>query len=65
MVVSHCDCAQKEGKLCIYVNYKWLNFLRKKDPYPLPFIDEVLDSIIGKELYSFLDGFNGYNQVKI
>jgi len=56
---------KKNGKLCIYVNYKWLNSLTKKDPYPLPFIDEVLDSIIGKELYSFLDWFNGYNQVKI
>jgi hypothetical protein len=42
-----------------------LNTLAKKDPYPLPFIDEVLDSIAGKELYSFLDEFSGYNHGKI
>ncbi len=42
-----------------------MNSLTKKDPYPLPFIDEVLDLVASKELYSFLDGFSGYNQVKI
>lgn len=36
------------GKLRICVDYKWLNSFTKKDPYPLPFIDEVLDSITGK-----------------
>jgi hypothetical protein len=44
---------KKNGKLHICVDYKWLNSLKKKDPYPLPFIDEVLDSITRKELYSF------------
>jgi hypothetical protein len=47
------------------VDYKRLNILTKKNPYPLPFIDEVLDLVAGKELYSFLNGFSGYNQVKI
>ncbi len=47
------------------MDYTRLNSLTKKDPYPFPFIDEVLDSVVGKELYSFLDGFNNYNQVKI
>jgi hypothetical protein len=42
-----------------------LNFLTKQNPYPLAFIDEVLNSIVSKELYSFLNGFSGYNQVKI
>jgi hypothetical protein len=55
---------KKNGKLRICVDYKWLNSLTKKDPYPLPFIDEVLNSITIKELYSFLDGFNGYNQLR-
>ncbi len=56
---------KKNGKLHICVDCKWLNTLAKKDPYPLPFIDEVLDSIAGKELYSFLDEFSGYNHGKI
>jgi hypothetical protein len=29
----------------------------KKDPYPLPFIDEVLDAIVGHDINSFLNGF--------
>jgi hypothetical protein len=47
------------------MDYTRLNSLTKKDPYPFPFIDEVLDLVAGEELYSFLDGFNSYNQVKI
>jgi hypothetical protein len=42
-----------------------LNVLTKKDPFLLPLIDEVLDNVISKDLYSFLDGFSGYNQIKI
>jgi len=56
---------QKNGKLHICMDYMWLNSLTKKDPYHFPFIDEVLNSVTHKELYSFLDGFSGYNQVKI
>jgi len=31
----------------------------------LPFIDQVLDGLVGKKLFSFLDGFSGYNQIQI
>ena len=30
-----------------------------------PFIDEVLEQVVGKEAYSFTDGFSGYHQVRI
>jgi hypothetical protein len=56
---------KKNGKLHICVDYMQLNSLTKKDQYLFPFIDEVLDSVTSKELYSFLDGFSSYNQVKI
>jgi hypothetical protein len=56
---------KKNGKSHICMDYKRFNTLTKKDPYLFPFIDEVLDLVMGKELYSFLDGFNGYNQIKI
>jgi len=36
-----------------------------KDYFPLPFIDQVLDTLDGKKYFSFLDGFNGYNQMQI
>ena len=35
------------------------------DPFPTPFIDEVLENVGGQEAYSFTDGFSGYHQIKI
>jgi putative transposase len=35
------------------------------DPFPAPFIDEVLDNVGGQEAYSFNDRFSGYHQIKI
>ena len=37
----------------------------QKDPFPLPFIDQVLDTLSGKKFFSFLDRFSGYNQIQI
>ena len=35
------------------------------DPFPTPFIDEVLESVVGQEIYSFIDGFSGYHHIRI
>jgi len=48
---------KKNGKLKICVDFRKLNAAIKKDPYPLPFIDEVINAIVGQEVYIFLDGF--------
>ena len=56
---------KKNGKWRIYVDYLELNKATKKDHFPLPFIDQVLDGPAGKNLFSFLDGFSGYNQIQI
>jgi hypothetical protein len=56
---------KKNGKLRICVDFRKLNAATKKDPYPLPFTDEVLDAVIGYALYTFLDGFCGYNQLSV
>jgi hypothetical protein len=53
--------SSKNGKLKIYVDFKKLNKATKKNPYPLPFYDEVLNIIIGYEAYSFLDGYSRYH----
>jgi hypothetical protein len=37
----------------------------KKDPFPLPFLDSILDIVVGHEMYSFMDRYSGYNQVKM
>jgi len=49
----------------ICVNYRELNKAIKKDDFPLPFIDQVLDGLVGKKKFSFLDRFSGYNQIQI
>jgi hypothetical protein len=43
------------------VDFKKLNAITKKDPYPLPFIDEVINIVNGHEVYTFLDGYSRYH----
>jgi hypothetical protein len=56
---------KNNGKLKIYVDFKKLNKAIKKYPYPLPFFDEVLNTIAGYEAYSFLAGYSKYHQISI
>ncbi len=56
---------KKNGKLRICVDFRKLNVVIKKDLYPLPFTDEVINTIAGHEVYTFLDGFYGYHQISI
>ncbi len=49
----------------IYIDFKKLNVAINKDPYPLPFTDEVLNTIVLYEAYSFLDGYSRYHQIFI
>jgi hypothetical protein len=56
---------KKNGKWRVCVDYGALNKATQKDHFPLPFIDQVLDSLSGKKFFSFLYGFSGYNQIKI
>jgi hypothetical protein len=35
------------------------------DPFPTPFMDELLENLGGHEAYSFTDGFSGYHQINI
>ena len=56
---------KKNSKWGIYVDYRALNKATKKDHFPLPFIDQVLDVLARKKLFSFLDRFSGYNQIQV
>ena len=56
---------KKNGKWRVCVEYRELNKATQKDHFPLPFIDQVLDTHSGKKFFSFLDGFSGYNQIYI
>jgi len=52
---------KKNGKLRIYVDFRKLNATTKKDPCPLPFTDEVINTIVRHEVYTFLDKFSRYH----
>lgn len=56
---------KKNGKLKICVDFKKLNVAIKKDFFPLPFTDEIHNTMVGCETYSFLDGYYGYHYISI
>ena len=47
------------------MDYTDLNKACLKDSYPLPRIDQLVDSTAGHQLLSFMDAFLGYNQIKM
>ena len=56
---------KKNGKFRLCVNYKPLNDITKKDNYPLPRIDELLDSLQDAQWFTTLDLASGYWQIKV
>jgi hypothetical protein len=50
-------------RMCI--DYRKLNSMTRKDNFPLPFMDQILERVAGHEFYCFLDGYSGYNQIEI
>ncbi|XP_070004125.1 uncharacterized protein [Nicotiana sylvestris] len=49
----------------ICMDYRKLNTTTRKDHFPLPFIDQMLDRLAGRSHFCFLDGYLGYNQISI
>ena len=47
------------------VDYTDLNKHCPKDPFGLPLIDQIVDSIAGSALLSFLDSYSGYLQIAL
>ena len=56
---------KKNGKWRVCVNYKPLNAATKRDHFPLPFQDEILNEVAGYERYTVCDGYSGYFQISI
>ena len=55
----------KDGKVIMCVDFRDLNKACPKDDFPLPHIDVLVDNIASSALISFMDGFSGYNQIKM
>ncbi|GJW50823.1 reverse transcriptase domain-containing protein [Tanacetum coccineum] len=49
----------------VCIDYQKLNDATRKDHFPLPFMDQMLERLAGNEFYCFLDGFSGYFQIPI
>ncbi|CAN6721162.1 unnamed protein product [Malus baccata var. baccata] len=54
---------QTGWRVCI--DYRKLYVTTRKDHFPLPFIDQMLERLAGYVFYCFLDGYSGYNQIVI
>ncbi|GJZ42816.1 reverse transcriptase domain-containing protein [Tanacetum coccineum] len=49
----------------VCIDYCKLNEATRKDHFPLPFMDQMLERLAGNDYYCFLDGFSGYFQIPI
>jgi len=56
---------KKNGKIGICINYCDLNVACPKDEFPLPITNVMIDNTCDFERMSFMDGFSGYNQIKM
>ncbi|GJV30989.1 reverse transcriptase domain-containing protein [Tanacetum coccineum] len=72
--VTRCDIKNEENELIptrlvtgwrVCIDYRKLNDATRKDHFPLPFMDQMLERLAGNEYYCFLDGFSGYFQIPI
>ncbi|GJS83531.1 reverse transcriptase domain-containing protein [Tanacetum coccineum] len=49
----------------VCIDYRKLNEATRKDHFPLPFMDQMLERLAGNKFFCFLDGFSGYFQILI
>ncbi|KAI3737146.1 hypothetical protein L2E82_27141 [Cichorium intybus] len=49
----------------VFIDYRKLNNATRKDHFPLPFIDQMLERLAGKTHYCCLDGYSGFHQIPV
>jgi len=49
----------------VCTDYRKLNAATRKDHFRLPFLDQMLERLVGHSFYCFLDGYFGYTQISI
>ena len=49
----------------VCIDYRNLNNATRKDHYPLPFLDQMLDRLVRHSHYCFIDGYSGYIQIMV
>ena len=56
---------KKDGRLRFCIDYRKLNLMTIKDSYPIPRMDECIDSLGNASVFTTLDAYSGYWQVAI
>lgn len=56
---------KKSGEIRLCVDFKNLKKSSKKDYYPLPEMEHLLQKVLGAKVMSFLDGFSGFNEIDV
>ena len=65
MVANIVPITKKNGKIRVYIDFHDLNEACPKDEFLFPITDVMIDNTCGFERMSFVDGFSGYNQIKM
>jgi len=65
LVANIVPVPKKNGKIWICIFYRDLNVACPKDEFSLPITDIMIDNTYDFERMSFMDGFSGYNQIKM
>jgi hypothetical protein len=61
LAITNSGCSQEEWEVENLCPFQEVQQDNKKDPYPLPFIDEVINIVIGHEMYNFKNEFSRYH----
>jgi ribonuclease HI len=56
---------KKSGEIRLCVDFRNLNRSSRKDNYPLPNMEHILQRVTGASRISMIDGFSGYNQISV
>jgi hypothetical protein len=56
---------KKDGSMRLCVDYRQLNKVTIKNRYPLPRIDDLMDQLVGAEVFSKIDLRLGYHQIRV
>lgn len=64
-VSSIVPVSKLDKSIRVCTDFKDLNKACQKDDFPLPNIDIIMDLSVGHEMFSLMDGFSGYNQIRI